>query len=87
MRATPLKYQGRHDSKINIDDIDIEMLSNYRSDLGDPFDDFKYVLTESKYLFYHWNIYKDKVEDIEDYMKYGAGNQLEYFVWLLRCNP
>ena len=31
------------DSKINIDDIQVDMLSLYKSDLGDPFDDMKYV--------------------------------------------
>ena len=75
------------DSKLNIDDIQIDMLSLYKSDSGDPFDDIKYILTENKFLFYHWDLYKSKTEDIEDYLRYGAGNQLDYFVWLLRCNP
>jgi len=60
------------------------MLSSYQNESGDPFDDIKYIVTERKFLFYHWSLYKDKIEDIEDYMKYGVGNQLDYFIWLLR---
>lgn len=63
------------------------MLSNFRSETGDPFDDLKHTLQENRFLFYHWKLYKDKVEDIEDYMKYGAGNQLDFFIFLLRSNP
>lgn len=84
-RSKPVKRESQ--TKINIDDIDVEMLSNFRSETGDPFDDMKYVLHENRFLFYHWQVFKDKVEDIEDYMKYGAGNQLDFFIFLLRCNP
>lgn len=74
-------------TKINIDDIDVELLSNLNNDSGDPFDDLKYTLSENRFLFYHWALYKDKVEDVEDYMRYGAGNQLDFFIHLLRSNP
>jgi len=60
------------------------MLSQFNSDTGDPFDDMKYILQEKRFLFYHWNTYKDKVEDIEDYMRFGAGNQLDFSIFLLR---
>lgn len=88
MRTSPHKpVQRESQSKINIDDIDVDMLSNFRSETGDPFDDLKHTLQENRFLFYHWKLYKDKVEDIEDYMKYGAGNQLDFFIFLLRSNP
>ena len=45
------------------------------------------TITQNRLLFYHWALYKDKVEDIEDYMKYGVGNQLDFFIHLLRSNP
>jgi hypothetical protein len=84
-RTSPHKPIKRDsDTKINIDDIDIELLSTFQNETGDPFDDLKYTLTDSRFLFYHWGLYKEKVEDIEDYMKYGAGNQLDFFIYLLR---
>lgn len=86
--SKPQKLANRDSlSKINIDDIDVEILSNFRSETGDPFDDYKHNLQETRFLFYHWGVFKDKVEDIEDYMRFGAGNQLEYFIFLLRSNP
>jgi hypothetical protein len=83
IRTTPTKNMNRNSPGVNLDDIDLKLI-NSRKSIGNPFDDLKYALNDSKFLFYHWERYKDKREDIEDYMRYGAGNQIDYFVWLLR---
>ena len=88
LRSSPHKGVSRDSrTKINIEDIDVELLSNMNNESSDPFDDLKYTITQNKFLFYHWALYKDIVEDIEDYMKYGGGNQLDFFIYLLRANP
>ena len=87
VRKSPTRNKNETNDKINIDDIDIEMLSQYQNESGDPFDDVMYLVNENRFLFYHWNTQKSRYEDIEDYMEYGAGNQLDFFIWLLRCNP
>ena len=63
------------------------MLSHYQNESGDPFDDVMYLVNENRFLFYHWNTQKTRYEDVEDYKEYGAGNQLDFFIWLLRWNP
>lgn len=88
IKTSPYKPTERDsNTKINIDDIDVDLLSQFNSETGDPFDDLKYILTENRFLFYHWNTYKGQVEDIEDYMTHGAGNPLDFFIFLLRWNP
>ena len=87
VRKSPTKNTRKESgNKINIDDIDVDLLSEFPNESGDPFDDYISMMNE-KFLFYHWGTQKDKYEDIEDYMSYGTGNQLDFFVWLLRVNP
>ena len=42
----------------------------------------------SKHLFFHWDIYKDEVDDLADYLSTGAGkSHNDVLQWLMVFSP